>query len=126
VYLQTFKEGFIMTSVTRTREESNAITQTIRAQIGVGTFMSLGAGDLTILPEGLRFTARIKSFNSAGLRGAVRRMFVDVTLNGLDLYDVRVTWIKGLDIVDHYVKTDVPVESLSRILLALDYDGERF
>lgn len=120
---------------------AHEVAQTIRSQIGAGVFMSLGASGLRsgsmahtkggpTLPS-LIFQARILPFNKNGERSErARKMYVIVSLTPADTYEITVTYNanvgngRGPDRTDHYHATDVYAEDLSRILLALDYDGE--
>lgn len=124
-------------TATTTRETARII----RDQIGGGSLMSLGAhdfraGDVAVIPEApalpsLIFNARILPFNSKGERTySPRIMQVVVSLNANDYYDIHVSYNKRGDRygtkppVVHFEADDVDAESLSRVMLALDYDGE--
>jgi hypothetical protein len=104
----------------------------IRDQITPGVLMALGARDLmatardlTGAEPGLRFTASILPFTKSGARGTrARAMTVAVTLNALDLYDIAVTYAgRDYSVVTHWEAANVDCFELSRLLLALDYDG---
>lgn len=105
-------------------EESREIATTMKRQIGVMTLMSLGASEFTAINGGLRFKARILPFNDNGTRsGRAAKMFVEVRLNGLDYYDVKVHHVKGFTASTHYEQENVDAHSLSDVLFSLDYDG---
>jgi hypothetical protein len=97
----------------------------IRDQITTGVLMALGAHKLIATESGLRFAARILPFTKSGKRGtAARVMQVEVTLNALDLYDIAVTYAgRDYSVVTHWEAANVDCFELSRLLLALDYDG---
>ncbi|AWY06704.1 hypothetical protein SEA_ZETA1847_70 [Microbacterium phage Zeta1847] len=101
------------------------IAHTIREQITTGALMALGARELIATESGLRFTASILPFTKSGARGTrARAMRVEVTLNGLDYYDVVVSYAgRDYSTVEHYAGDNIDAFSLARILLALDYDG---
>lgn len=120
------------------REALAVITDTIREQIGSGVLMSLGAhnfhsnygklvqgeDDFYLTDATLAFHARILPFLKSGKRGTgPRKMFVSVTLNGTDYYDIKVLFEKGGELVEHFSATDVDAFSLARTMLALDYNG---
>lgn len=126
---------------TAAAETTRTIGNTIRQQIEGGVLMALGGHDFRYgrvcafreapaLPS-LIFNARILPMTKAGKRStAPRTMQVVVSLNGADLYDVRVTYHQRGDrygakpSVVHYEADDVYAEDLSRLLLSLDYDGD--
>lgn len=125
-----------MTTATIARETADIIRQ----QIETGVFMSLGArdlrhGNIAATPESaalpsLIFTATILPMTKDGSRGtAARSMTVTIGHNAADYYDVRVTYPQRGDRygikppVVHFKADDVDAASLSRLLLALDYDG---
>lgn len=116
-----------MATATKARyseKESMEIASIIKRQIGVGSLMALGASDFYATDGGLRFTARILPFTTSGARsGRAAKMLVEVKLNGLDLYDVRVVQVKGFDVVEHYSTKNVDATSLPALTLALDWDG---
>ena len=56
------------------------IASAIRSQISNNTFMCVGATEFAVIECGLRFRARING---------TQRQWIEVTLNGCDLYDVR-------------------------------------
>jgi len=125
---------------TSTSSVAREIAATIVEQIGRGTLMSLGGHNLThgmiattadapALPS-LSFDARILPMTKGGHRGSTPRiMRVVVGLNGADYYDVHVSYPQRGDTFGqkprtvHYEADDVDAGSLSRLLLALDYDG---
>lgn len=105
---------------------AQTIAQTIRGQIAVGTFMTLGASDLMYQsdPPGLTFKARIVPKGQTG----PRVMRVTVALNPLDLYDIVVVYPKKgkfTTMVTHYEASNVYAEDLNRILFDLDREGTR-
>ncbi|MGP5652603.1 hypothetical protein [Glutamicibacter arilaitensis] len=106
------------------------VAGTIRQQVEIGIFMSLGAHEFAALTSegreiGLTFKARILPFTKAGKRSPRPRiMRVTVELNHLDYYDVRVLYAARGQFIAHYESSSIDAEQLSRILLALDYDGQ--
>lgn len=120
--------------MTTTATDTPQIAATIRTQIGTNALISLGAHHMrsgTIahtkgqrgLPS-LIFKARILPFKKDGQRAqAPRNMFVIVSLTVRDTYVITVSYQARGERVDHYHATDVYAEDLSRIMLALDYDG---
>ncbi|MGP4992010.1 hypothetical protein ACT3R3_14655 [Glutamicibacter sp. AOP5-B1-3] len=106
------------------------VAGTIRQQVEVGTFMSLGAHEFAALTSegreiGLTFKARILPFTKAGKRSPRPRiMRVTVELNNLDYYDVRVLYAARGQFITHYELGNIDAGQVSRILLALDYDGK--
>lgn len=97
------------------------VAQTIRSQIAVSTFMTLGASDL--MRDGADFTFRARIIPTG--KQAPRVMRVTVHLNGMDLYDVKVIFTpsKWADPVTHFERTDVYAKDLNRVLFALDREG---
>ena len=113
------------TVVKRSINDSKQIANTIASQLNRGVLWSLGASDFTAINSGLRFNARILPFLKNGDRGTrARKMFVEIVLNSLDYYDVRVVWFDKFDVVEHYKCENVDVFSLNSLLLSLDYDGD--
>lgn len=126
--------------MTTTATEAREVAAIIRRQISGGVLMSLGARDFRHgnvaavrgadpLPS-LIFNATILPFTASGARGSAgRTMNVVVSLNARDLYDVLVTYNRRGDRygtqgpVVHFEADDVDAESLTRVMLALDYDG---
>ena len=110
-------------------ESNHEVAKTIHSQIERGVLMSLGAHNFRFGEDNLVFDARILPFTKEGKRaGQPRIMAVQVKLNGLDYYDIAVKYYsrprKGVgELVTHYETTNVDVSQLSRLLLALDYDG---
>ena len=106
------------------------VADTIRQQVGLGIFMSLGAHEFARLTSegreiGLTFKARILPFTKAGTRSPRPRiMRVTVELNHLDYYDVRVLYTARGQLIAHYESSNIDAWQLSRISLALDYDGQ--
>ncbi len=103
------------------------IPNTIRQQITVGVFMSLGATDLMAdrvhvpAPEydALTFRARILPSKTA----RPRIMRVRVTLDPSDTYSIKVTYPKRgnrFEEVVHFEADGVYCDQLARTLLALD------
>lgn len=104
------------------------VANTIRKQIGVAGFMTLGTSDLCYTvadgKPGLMFHARVLPFLKSGERGArVRIVGVTVLLNALDTYDVTVKYFTGGEWVIHYQQEGVYADQLTKLMLALDYDG---
>lgn len=103
------------------------IPNTIRQQITVGVFMSLGATDLMAdrvhvpAPEYDTLTFRARILPSP--RAAVRIMRVKVTLDPSDTYSIKVTYPKrgnAFEEITHYEAEGVYCDQLARTLLALD------
>jgi hypothetical protein len=103
--------------------QASQIANTIRDQIAVPTFMTLGASDLAYQsdPPGFTFKARIapKGFSRP------RVMRVTVTLNALDLYDIEVIWFRQKygPVETHFEASNVYADQLNRILFSLDKEG---
>jgi hypothetical protein len=98
------------------------IASTIKSQIGVGTFMTLGAHQLARSGDDFIFAARIIPTGQS----AARIMQVRVHLNPMDLYDIKVTFPKRgkfFESVTHFEATDVDAESLNGVLFRLDREG---
>lgn len=129
------------TTQTENQTTSAHVAGIIQQQIGTGVFMRLGAHKLghcmwAMAPEtpplpSLAFKARILPFTQSGTRSsAPRTMRVIVSLNGADLYDVRVEYAARGDryglkpAVVHYECDDLPADCLPRVMLALDFDGD--
>lgn len=125
-----------MTTADITRETANIIRQ----QIETGVLMSLGArgfrhGNVAAVPgatplPSLVFTATILPMTKNGTRGtAARTMTVTISHNAADYYDVHVTYPQRGDRYGikpptvHFEAEDVDASNLSRLLLALDYNG---
>ena len=113
--------------MTTTTYTANEIADIIRSQIGIGVLWSLGARDFTYLPEGgLAFYATILPFNTQGKRlRSPRIMRVVVTLNGADLYDISVSYLRDWEHTVHYEAHNVYSDQLPTLMLALDSDGDR-
>lgn len=127
-------------TITYSNKYLKEVADTIQAQITNGVLMSLGARNLRFgavaptadaapLPS-LTFDATILPMMKSGGRAtAPRTMQVAVFLNGMDYYDVRVTYKQrgdslGLkDPVVHFEAADEDFTTLARTLLSLDYDG---
>jgi hypothetical protein len=109
------------TDTQRDTDRDIQIAQTIRSQIAIPTFMTLGASDLMRSGADFTFKARIipKGYSSA------RVMRVTVHLNPLDLYDITVVWSKTKfsEILTHFEDHNVYADQLNRILFALDCEG---
>lgn len=110
------------------RHEVLAVAKTIYSQIERGSLWALGAGKVSAVlvddMPGLSFPARILPFRADGTRASRPRvMKVEVLLNGLDLYDVRVTWRQGAEIRTHFQLRNVYAEDLTALMLSLDFDG---
>lgn len=116
-------------TTTQTQNYSAEVAQTIRSQIGVMSLMTLGAHDLRQGTDasgnpGLTFAAIILPMEADGTRASEPvEMQVQVTLNGVDLYDVLVAYLSD-GVKTHYEADDVDCGSLPRLMLALDYDGD--
>lgn len=106
--------------------DNTLIPETIRKQIGVGVFMSLGASDLMAdrvwvkkpRYDTLAFKARILDPNRRK-----RVMQVRVVLDPMDTYTVKVTYAKAGDpsnIITHFEQSDVYADQLGHVLLKLD------
>lgn len=108
-----------------TEAEAREIASTIKRQIGAGSLMALAAHDFIALDGGLRFIARILPFNKNGKRSTrAAKMLVEVKLNFMDLYDVRVVEVRNFELVEHFTVQHVDAYSLPRLMLALDFDGD--
>lgn len=123
-------------------DEALQLANTIRTQVQWGVFASLGASDMSAfnnLPAfradgtqrdeypryGLTFIARILPFRADGTRGeGARKMQVSVGLNFWDYYDITVAYVDRGETRIHAAAKDIDAGSLSRWLLALDYNGE--
>lgn len=124
----------VSTEASVTSKVAFEVARILRSQIEGGVLMSLGArtflatnGKCTVTGDpGLVFDATILPYRKDGTRCTrARTMRVEVTLNGGDLYDLVVTYTQGLERLLHERITDVPVESLNRVLLSLDSDDDR-
>ena len=106
------------------------VGNTIWKQIPVGVKMALGVHDVFFTSKGedhgIACQIKILPFLKSGKRGrSARNVRMDITLNGLDLYDISVGYFsKNLQWTEHFSATNIDAESLPRLLLALDYDGE--
>lgn len=103
------------------------IPNTIREQITVGVFMSLGATDLMAdrkhvpAPEYDTLTFRARILPSKTARPRIMR--VSVTLDPSDTYSIKVTYPKrgnAFETVTHYEAEGVYCDQLARTLLKLD------
>lgn len=116
------------TPITTTKDEAVETAQTIRSLIGAGPLMSLGAHGFGFTAKergGLIFSAIVLPFTLKGARGTgPRRMHVEIILTAKDTFDVRVSWLRKFEIVEHYRESDVYGDRLARLMLSLDYDGE--
>ena len=124
----------VSTEARVTNEVAFEVARIVRSQIEGGVLMSLGArtflatnGKCTVTGDaGLVFDATILPYRQDGTRSTrPRTMRVEVTLNAADLYDVVVTYTQRLERLMHERISDVPVESLNRVLLSLDSDDDR-
>lgn len=107
--------------------------ETIRSQIQLGVFMSLGATrplyEVHKGQPGLTFQACVLPFTETGDRSTdARTMRVHITLNPADTYDIEVLYTTTRNgettTTEHHAATDVYVDQLNPHLLALDYDGD--
>lgn len=124
-------------TITRETHDAHTVSKTIFTQISRGVQMSLGMHNPTVssfAPDdpdtyapGLGFLARVLPFRKDGRRGSsVRVMRVTVTLTAADLYDIDVRYAARRSVVGdtvHCQMKGIDAESLSRALLAIDYDG---
>jgi hypothetical protein len=107
----------------------SAVANTILEQIGRPALWTIGAHDYTIPAEGgLSFKARILPFKADGRRSdSPRNMDVTVTLNGMDLYEVKVTHRRGAKVTTHYESETgvwgMDFTQLRATIHALDSDG---
>lgn len=106
------------------------VAQTIRSQIQTPVLWALGAHQLSATTEdgkpGLTCSVRVLPFRKDGTRASrprIMRLFV--LLNGLDYYDIKVTYLNKFDVVEHVSFTDVDVFSLNRVLLSIDSMDDR-
>lgn len=104
-----------------------SVASVIRDQIGMGALMSLGAHNFMAGERSLIFNARIIPMNKNGSKRltAPRIMRVEITLDPSDTYSILVGYLKKFDWVVHYSVENVYNDQLARIMLALDYDGDR-
>lgn len=110
-------------------EQAIEVARTIHSQIDPMVLMSLGAGRCGYARTrngALAFQARILPFKKDGTRSERPRiMSVMIALNGDDYYDVKVRMQDNQGRVQtHFEQGGVDAFSLSRLLLALDYDGD--
>lgn len=92
-----------------------------------GVRMSLGnmGRDVYLIENGARFGARILPMTKSGRRGVrARKMFVDVTLNGADLFEVDIWYMDRGAPVLHAAAREIYAHELNYVLLAADYDGD--
>lgn len=110
-----------MTTTQQDASRNTEIARTIHSQIAIMTFATLGASNLHHEGADFVFNARIIP---TGMSGA-RVMQVRVHLNGADLYDITVGYLRGRNLqwTEHYSATDVYAEDLNRVLFALDRMG---
>lgn len=106
----------------------SAVSRTIFNQIGMGSLMPLGAHAFYYgEPDALQFKARILPYRKGQeykVRAAAPRiMTVRVELSPLDTYNITVTYTRQGERVCHFEERNVYAEDLSRVMLALDYDG---
>lgn len=107
-------------------QESKTVPEIIFSQINKGVLMSLGASDFRRSANALSFAARILPMTKKGRGSRPRVMNVLVRLDPSDTYSVRVIYTKGKSgRVTHFEESGVYADQLSRILLALDFDGEQ-
>lgn len=97
------------------------VAQIIRSQIAVSTFMTLGASDL--MRDGADFTFKARIIPTG--KRAPRVMRVAVHLNGWDLYDVTVGYMKPrtFEWVQHAEARDLDAKQMNRYLFSLDREG---
>jgi hypothetical protein len=109
------------TETTVTPDEAQRVALTIKQQITLGVWMSLGAHEPGFIREqrgGLTFKARLIVPGQT----RVRIMRVTIVLTGRDTYDIEVGYMKArtFEWVTRFEATDVYADSLARTLLALD------
>lgn len=108
--------------------EAHAIAQEIRRQIGPLVLMSLGASDFSYSAAErgtLIFKARILPFKANGERSErAAVMMVRVVLTAADTYTVSVVYRTRGELRLHMQREGVYCDEISRLMLALDYDGE--
>jgi hypothetical protein len=108
-----------------TQEESQRIATVIRSQIGIGTFMTLGAHNLGYMTTeagnpAFVFTALIIPTGQQ----APRKMIVSVEYQPSDLYGISVYYIdRHGERKTHFELDDVYAEDLNGILFKLDREG---
>lgn len=105
--------------------ESKTIPEIIFSQIDKRVLMSLGASDFGHSYKALSFAARILPITKAGRGSRARVMTVEIELEAGDTYLVRVTYFKSGVREVHFNQSGVYADQLSRILLALDFDGKQ-
>jgi len=114
---------------TRTMTPAQEIGSEILNQIQWGVKASLGMHDVFYSSKGndhgIACQIKILPFLKSGRRGrAPRNVRMDITLNGLDYYDISIGYIeKNLTWTEHFSIENVGVESLNSLLLSIDWDG---
>jgi len=114
---------------TATTLRDRTIGMTILDQIGWAAKATIGYHQPRIIPNGVRFKARILPFRADGTRGtAPRIMDVEIVLNGCDLYEITVTYLNRRGTVTaHYESETGPMGDdalqLRATIHALDSDG---
>lgn len=101
--------------MTTTQTPSKTTAHAVLQQVELGVKMSLGMRDLVALDNGLQ----------ARVGPGSRRLWVEVTLNALDLWDVRLARLPrgGCELVTVLEKSCVHADDLSRTLLAVEREG---
>lgn len=118
---------------TYAREVASEVAEIINDQVQIGVLWSLGAHKFraTVTANNLpaaAWTVRVLPFRKDGTRGTqARNMSLTVALNGMDYYDITVTYpsTRTGETVTHLEYSDVDVFNLNRILLSIDSDTDR-
>lgn len=105
--------------------EPKTIAETIFAQINKGVLMSLGASSFGYSDKALTFAARVLPMTKAGRGSRARVMTVRIELGPEDAYSVQVAYPKRGAREIHFKQSGIYADQLNRVLLALDFDGER-
>jgi hypothetical protein len=82
------------------------IAQIMLTQIQKNTLMCIGAHQLTSIENGMRMMTRIDN----------QRRFIEITLNGMDLYDLKQVLVRGGKLKTVYEAKDIFCEDLDNCL----------
>jgi hypothetical protein len=102
-------------------------TNTLRAQIGIGALMTVGARKLIATPNSLEMTVSLHPRLEDGTRSrAARNMELKVTLGGDDLYRISVRYKArgGTEVLTHWELDRLFGPDLPWIFVALDSGTE--
>lgn len=100
------------------------VALTIKGQIGFGSYAAVGAHNFSYIEKpdpGLTFLAKIIPTGLS--RPRIMRVFI--TLNGMDTYDVKVTYIpkRGAEPKTHFEAHGIYNDQISRVIFGLDKEG---